>query len=62
MVRQRMPKRDWRALVEQDAHSGGRQCAPRGVLEDSANVLRGYARKPFHELRHLRAVLEILEQ
>ena len=57
MVRQRLPERDWRALIEQDAHSGGRQCAPRGVRQDGTNLFCGYAGEPLHELGYLSSVL-----
>lgn len=37
------------------------QCAPRSVLKNGPNLLRGGSGKPFDELRHLRVILEILK-
>lgn len=50
------------ALIEQNAHLGGSQCAAGGMLQDCAHLLRGHTREPFHELRHLGAVFQVLEE
>ncbi len=51
----------WRTLIEEDAHLRWCQRAPRRMLQHRANLLDGDPRKPFDELRHLRAVFEIFE-
>ena len=62
MLRQEPPQRDWSTLVEQYAHSGNSQGAPRRVLQHGANLLECDAGKPLNELRDERAVLEVLEE
>ena len=62
MLRQEPPQRDRSTLVEQYAHSGNSQGAPRRVLQHGANLLDCDAGKPLNELRDERAVLEVLEE
>lgn len=50
-----------RALVEENLHSRCFQAMSR-VLQNGAGLLHGDARKPFHEIGKLRAILEILEK
>lgn len=60
--RQRMSQGIGRALVEEDAHSGGGQGALGGMLEDRASSLQSDAWEPFDELFHGSPVFQILEQ
>lgn len=62
VLRQNFAQRYRRTLVKQDAHSGRGKRTAGSVLQDSANLGNRDARKPFHELRHRCAILEILEQ
>ena len=62
MLEQELAQGDRRPLIKEYAHLRGRRGTPRSVFENSADLLKGYACEPLHELRHLRAVLQILEQ
>ena len=62
VVRQEVPQRHRRALIEKDAHLRGCERAARGVLEHRTNLLDRHAGEPLGELVDGRAVLEILEQ
>lgn len=54
-------KRDRRALVEKDAHSGRFERAG-GVLKHGADLFKRDARKPGNKVGNLSPVFEILEQ
>lgn len=62
MVGEGQAQRGGRALIEEDSHSGRSQGAPCRMLQNGANLLRGYTGEPVHEFRDLSAILEILEQ
>jgi len=62
MMAEAVAQRDRRSLVEEDTHSDRGQRTSRSVLQDSAYLLDGDARKPFHELGDGCAVLEILKE
>ena len=49
-------------MIEQDTHLCGSEGAACDVIEHGTNLVKRDARKPFDELRHGSAILEILEQ
>lgn len=62
MLRQGLPNRNGRALIEEYAHLRGGQGTSCGVLEDDANLFGADVRKPFDELAGGGAILAVLEQ
>ena len=50
VLRQRLAQGRRSTLVEQYAHSGGSQRAPRSVLQDGTDLFDGHTGKPLHEL------------
>ena len=59
---QSMPQRFWCPLIEQDTHSGRREGALTGMVEDGSDLIESDTGKPFHELRCGRAVFEVLKK
>jgi len=49
-------------LIEQDAQLRRGQGAAGRVLQDGTDLIRRYARKPFHELRDESTVFQVFEQ
>ena len=62
MLRQSVTQRFRSPLIEQYAHLCRGECAACGVIEYRSNLLQSDPRKPFNKLRHLRAILQILEE
>lgn len=49
MLREKLPQRDGRALIEKDPHLSRSRGAPRGVLKYSTGLLKGNAGEPFQK-------------
>ena len=62
MLSQRPTQRVRSALIEQDTHLRGSERAACGVIEHRTNLAKRDARKPFDELRHGGAILQILKE
>ena len=62
VLRQRVTQRFRSALIEQYAHLCRGKRTACGVIEYGTNLLQSDTRKPFHELRHQRAVFKIFKQ
>ncbi len=62
MMYERVSERGRRTLIEQNTHLRGCKRASCCVLQHSANLFDRDAWEPLHELRNLRAALQIFEQ
>ena len=57
-----LPKRRWRALIEENLHSSSFEGASGCMFEYGSGLLRGDARKPIDELMQRRIVFKVLEE
>ena len=64
MPAEKLAKRNWRALIEENAHASRSRCHQRvlGKFENGSRLLARDARKPFEKLIDGSAGLEVFEK